>query len=123
MRRAVRHRLERKDCAGEVERPYGRAAWRSDLAWAPEGGESIGELGLRVRAACDALLDEATERDVVVVTHVSPIKAAVAWALGVGDEVAWRLFVAPASVTRIRCGPAGPSLVSFNETAHLVGVR
>ena len=96
------------------------AAWRSDLAWAPEGGESIGELGLRVRAACNALLDEATERDVVVVTHVSPIKAAVAWALGVGDEVAWRMWVAPASISRIGIGPTGaPSLRSFNEVAHL----
>jgi broad specificity phosphatase PhoE len=96
------------------------AAWRSDLSWAPEGGESIGDLGTRVRAACDALLDEATGRDVVVVTHVSPIKAAVAWALGVGDEVAWRMWVAPASISRIGIGPAGaPSLRSFNEVAHL----
>ena len=96
------------------------ATWRSDLSWAPEGGESIGDLGTRVRAACDALLDEATGRDVVVVTHVSPIKAAVAWALGVGDEVAWRMWVAPASISRIGIGPAGaPSLRSFNEVAHL----
>jgi hypothetical protein len=53
------------------------------------------------------------------VTHVSPIKAAVAWALGVGDEVAWRLFVAPASITRIAVSGARRSLHSFNEIAHL----
>ena len=52
-------------------------------------------------------------------THVSPIKAAVAWALGVGDEVAWRMCVAPASITRIGSGRTGPSLRSFNEIAHL----
>ena len=51
----------------------------------------------------------------VVVSHVSPIKAAIAWALGVGDEVAWRLFVQVASVARIGVGPGGPSLHSFNE--------
>jgi broad specificity phosphatase PhoE len=96
------------------------ATWRSDPTWAPEGGESIAQLGTRVRIACDARADEATSRDVVVVTHVSPIKAAVAWALGVGDEVAWRMWVAPASITRIGVGPSGhPALRSFNEVAHL----
>ena len=59
--------------------------------------------------------------DVVVVSHVSPIKAAVAWALGVGDETSWRMFVDVASVTCIgpgRVGPDGPtpSLRSFNAT-------
>ena len=59
----------------------------------------------------------------VVVTHVSPIKAAVAWAMGVGDEVSWRMFVAPASVTRIAVGDRGPSLHGFNDVAHLDGVE
>jgi len=53
------------------------------------------------------------------VTHVSPIKAAVAWALGVGDDIAWRLYVAPASITRVAVSGARRSLHSFNETAHL----
>jgi broad specificity phosphatase PhoE len=56
---------------------------------------------------------------VVVVTHVSPIKAAVAWALGVGDEVAWRMWVGPASITRIGVAGGVPSLRSFNEIGHL----
>jgi broad specificity phosphatase PhoE len=97
----------------------GWATWRSDVSWVPEGGESLASLGLRVRDACEGLSAEAAERDVVVVTHVSPIKAAVAWALAVGDEVAWRMWVAPASITRIGVGPAGPALRSFNEVAHL----
>lgn len=95
------------------------AEWRADPAWCPPGGESLADLGLRVRAAAEALVDEATERDVVVVSHVSPIKAAVAWALGVGDEVAWRMWVAPASITRIGCSGRSPSLRAFNELAHL----
>ncbi|MGH9111522.1 MAG: histidine phosphatase family protein [Acidimicrobiales bacterium] len=95
------------------------AAWRSDVTWAPEAGESLATLGLRVREACAGLAAEAAERDVVVVTHVSPIKAAVAWALGVGDEVAWRMWVAPASITRIGIANGTPSLRSFNEVAHL----
>ena len=95
------------------------AEWRADVCYHPDGGESLVELSARVDEACDELLDEATRRDVVVVTHVSPVKAAVAWALGVGCEVSWRTWVAPASITRIAGGPWGPSLHTFNETAHL----
>lgn len=81
----------------------------------PPGGEPLSALGLRVRAACEDLRAEAERADVVVVTHVSPIKAAVAWALGVGDEVAWRLYVADAAVCRIGFGRWGPLLVAFNH--------
>ena len=95
------------------------SAWRADIDWCPPGGESLAALGRRVRAGADVLVDQARERDVVVVSHVSPIKAAVAWALGVGDEITWRMWVAPASITRIGCTGPAPSLRSFNELAHL----
>jgi broad specificity phosphatase PhoE len=108
------------DGLGTTEVPAATwARWRADVAWTPEGGESLAILGDRVRAACEDLADEARDRDVVVVTHVSPVKAAVAWALGVGDEVAWRMWVAPASITRIGIAGSSPSLRSFNEVAHL----
>ena len=89
--------------------------WRADPDFAPPGGESLTMLGGRVRQSCEELAVEASERTVVVVTHVSPIKAAVAWALGVGDEVAWKLFVEDAAVCRIRMGQFGPLLTAFNE--------
>jgi broad specificity phosphatase PhoE len=95
------------------------AAWRADPAWAPEGGESLATLGERVRRACDELVSLARERDVVIVSHVSPIKAAVAWALGVDDAVAWRMWLTPASISRIGFTGSAPSLRSFNEVAHL----
>jgi broad specificity phosphatase PhoE len=96
--------------------------WRGDLDFAPPGGESLRSLGNRVREACADLATAAVDETVVVVTHVSPLKAAVAWALGVGDDVSWRCFVAPASITRVRLTLAGPTLVSFNEAGHLAGV-
>jgi broad specificity phosphatase PhoE len=49
---------------------------------------------------------------IVAVSHVSPIKAAVCWALGVGPELAWRMRLDVASITRIA---PGPTLKSFNE--------
>lgn len=98
------------------------AAWRADPAVALGGGESLVALGARVQAACASLAEEAADTDLVVVTHVSPVKAALAWALGVGDEIAWRAFVAPASITRIATARPLPSLHSFNGCAHLEGL-
>ena len=76
-------------------------------------------LGERVRAAAEDLVAVAEHEDVVVVTHVSPVKAAIAWALGAGDEIGWRTFVSPATISRISVGERGPVLVSFNESGHL----
>lgn len=95
------------------------ADWRNDPDLRPPGGETLTELGSRVGTALEDLRADAQHRDVVVVTHVSPIKATLAWTLGVGIEVSWRAFVAPASITRIAVGEHGPSLHSFNEVAHL----
>lgn len=100
----------------------GRAAelwvgWDRDLEFQPDGGESLAALGRRVRQACEELWAEAAGSDVVVVSHVSPIKAAVAWALGVGDEICWRTFLDTASVTVIGTGRrGGPTLRGFNQT-------
>lgn len=95
------------------------AEWRADIGYVPGGGESLAALGERVRAACADLAEEAKVHDIVVVTHVSPIKAAAAWALGAPDEVVWRMYCAPASVTEIGTNGAAPSLHSFNVTTHL----
>ncbi len=97
------------------------ARWRADASFRPSGGETLAEVGARVRAACEELFAEpgsgARGRDdVVVVSHVSPIKAAVAWALGAGEEVTWRLYLATASITRIAWGADGPVLHRYNET-------
>ena len=96
--------------------------WQGDLDFAPPGGESLRSVGFRVRAACAELAADAIDKTIVVVTHVSPLKAAVAWALGVGDETTWRLFVVPASISRVAVRPGGAtSLHAFNERSHLEG--
>ncbi len=95
--------------------------WRSDPDYRPPGGETLTETGHRVREACEELFasDGTGARGpapVVVVSHVSPIKAAACWALGLGVEGAWRLYLATASVTCIAWGVDGPVLHRFNET-------
>ncbi len=94
--------------------------WRNDPHFRPPNGESLVELDTRVRPALEELLAEAKDRDIVVVSHVSPIKSAITWALGVGPEVTWRCHLDRASICRIAAGPRGPSLTGMNETAHLL---
>lgn len=94
-------------------------AWRDDTGIAPPGGESLDAVGLRVAEACDELADEAAEADVVIVSHVAPIKAAVAWALGTDQRVVWRMFLQPASISRIATDAQAPVVHTFNETSHL----
>lgn len=94
--------------------------WRRDSSLAPHGGESLDEVGLRVAAFCLEVAELPPDAfPLVAVSHVSPIKAAVAWALGSGQGIAWRTRLDLASVTRIRPDPDAPVLLSFNETAHL----
>ena len=97
-------------------------AWRDDPDFRPPGGETLRELGTRVREGLDELAPEAGDRRIAVVCHVSPIKAAVAWALGVGDEITWRMWVGPASVSEIGVTDARPSLRLFNRTDHLASI-
>ncbi|MCP3856438.1 MAG: histidine phosphatase family protein [Actinomycetia bacterium] len=95
------------------------AQWRADTDFRPPGGETLAELGERVRQGAADLVDAAAERNILVVSHVSPIKAAVVWALGVGDEVTWRLFVGQASQTTLATDRGHPRLVRFNDVSHL----
>ena len=107
-------------CPASALDAAGWRAWRDDPAHVPAGGESLADVGTRVRAACRELAGAAADGEVVVVSHVSPIKAAVAWALGVGDEVAWRMWVADAAVCRIDTTGSLPRLIAFNDvTAHV----
>jgi len=99
------------------------ARWRSDPHFRPAGGETLAEVAHRVRLACDELFSEpgrwarADDGDVVVVSHVSPIKAAVAWALSSDEPLDWRLHLSTGSLTRIGWGAEGPVLHAFNVVA------
>jgi broad specificity phosphatase PhoE len=95
--------------------------WRSDPHFRPPGGETLVELGTRVRDACTELFAVSGSgaragADVVVVSHVSPIKAAVAWALGAGDDLAWSLHLSTASMTSVAWGADRPVLHCYNRT-------
>jgi len=93
--------------------------WRRDRDFRPAGGESLAAVDQRITAACEELFAEdgaarLPDGDVVVVSHVTPIKAAVAWALGTVD-LYWRLHLRTASVTRIGWNRDAPILNGYNE--------
>jgi probable phosphoglycerate mutase len=88
--------------------------WRSDNNWAPGGGESLSALSVRVTEACGEVAEISKDKEVVVVTHVSPIKAALAWVLGLDAGVSWKCHVSPGSSMAIKIGEYGPVLHNFN---------
>lgn len=92
-------------------------SWRENSEYKTKGGESFGALDARVRSACEELRPRIHDANVVVVSHVSPIKAAVAWTLGVTMEIMFHCHLSQASLCRIDSGRFGPVLHSFNEQA------
>jgi broad specificity phosphatase PhoE len=92
--------------------------WRSDSNFAAPQGESLNQVQQRVSDACAELAQRLDGRTAVVVSHVSPIKSAVAWALGVDVSVGWKTQLATASITRLAISANGAALTSFNEVAR-----
>ena len=89
--------------------------WRTQPNFVPEGGESFATLHDRVHAACRDLAESASSADVIVVSHVSPMKSACAWALGADPAVSHRSRLDQAAICRIDISGETPVLVTFNE--------
>ena len=83
-------------------------------------GESLASVDARVHEALDALLHDVSSllhdhhRHLAIVSHVSPIKSAMVWALGVPGSVAWRTRLDNGSITTISVRRSTPALVHFN---------
>lgn len=93
--------------------------WRGNNDYRPPNGESLHELDGRVRGALSDLVEDARLKNVVVVSHVSPIKAAIAWAIGSDVGVSWKMLLDRASISRIEITENGPRMRGFNDTSHL----
>ena len=91
--------------------------WRSDPEFKPPGGESLHDVSKRVASLMGELL--LSDDLAIVVSHVSPIKAALTWALGAPDQMVWRMFIDVASISSIGMRQGAPCRLGFNETAHL----
>ncbi len=98
--------------------------WRNDAGFTPPGGESLRSVTERVVDGMAEWIRHSNGGALVVASHVSPIKAAVTWALNVDELVTWRMRLSNASITRLDVavddgGELHPTLMSFNETMHL----
>ena len=101
--------------------PADTPAWVLDPTVPLPGGEPLSAVADRVSALCRELSSSASSGTTGLVTHVSPTKAAVSWALGCDVTASWRMSLGLASVTRIDPKLDRPLLVSFNETWHVTG--
>jgi probable phosphoglycerate mutase len=97
------------------------AAARADHDRGLGGGESPAAVDLRVHErlshllVSDAALVSSEREHLLVVSHVAPIKSAVAWALGVPGSVHWHLRLNNATLTIIGVRDGQPYLWRYNE--------
>ncbi|MEO7194139.1 MAG: bifunctional RNase H/acid phosphatase [Pseudonocardiaceae bacterium] len=94
--------------------------WLADTSVAPPDGESMDAVHRRVRRVRDQLIAEHGAATLVVVSHVTPIKALLRMALDAGPSVLHRLHLDVASLSVAEFYPDGPATVSLvNDTGHL----
>jgi probable phosphoglycerate mutase len=94
--------------------PSELSAWLGSVDVAPPGGESFAQVSRRVRQARDRLLQSHVGQQVLVVTHVTPIKLLVRSVLDAPLASIYRMELPPASVTELRWYADGtPSLRQF----------
>jgi len=79
--------------------PDAVSTWLDDPAATPHGGESI--LSLMHRVAGWLAGERAPQRQSIVVTHATIIRAAIVHAIEAEPKSFWRIDIAPLSVTRL----------------------
>jgi probable phosphoglycerate mutase len=94
--------------------------WLASTSVAPPGGESFDQVETRVRAARERLLSQFEGSNVVVVTHVTPLKTLLRLALDAPAHAYFRIEIKPASLSTIAWfGDGNASVRSVNEIPHL----
>jgi probable phosphoglycerate mutase len=94
--------------------------WITDTSVAAPDGESMDAVHRRVCRALDQLIAEHGGATLVVVTHVTPIKALLRMALDAGPSLLHRLHLDLASLSVAEFYPNGPASVRLvNDTSHL----
>ncbi|PSJ63120.1 histidine phosphatase family protein [Pseudaminobacter soli (ex Li et al. 2025)] len=85
----------------EKDQPEAIAAWLTDPAFAPKGGESIDDVAERAAAFLDEM--RAAPGHVIAVIHAAVVRAAILNVLSAPLTAFWRIDVPPLSVTDLRC--------------------
>ncbi|MFD4180217.1 bifunctional RNase H/acid phosphatase [Rhodococcus sp. NPDC058514] len=94
--------------------------WLADTSVRPPGGESFDEVRARVGRARDDLMAEFPGANLLLVSHVTPIKTLLQMALDVGPSLLYRLHLDLASLSIAEFYPDGGASVRLvNDTSHL----
>lgn len=105
----------------EIERQYPEEyqRWKQDqAAFQPLQGESMSALVERAGAVVKRLMEAHRGQTIVVVTHVGPIRALVAKAIGLPLAAYRQLRIDPASVTCVDYGFKSNNLIFMNLHPH-----
>ncbi|MGJ6969649.1 bifunctional RNase H/acid phosphatase [Streptosporangium sp. G11] len=106
----------------EIQRrwPDELAAWLADPSAAPPGGESFGKAARRVQATGDLLIERYEGKTVLAVSHVTPIKMLLRFALLAPLDALYRMHLDLSALSLIEYYADGPAVVkAFNDTSHL----
>jgi probable phosphoglycerate mutase len=94
--------------------------WLADPSVPPPGGESFAEVHRRVRRARDELIAKHGGATLVLVSHVTPIKALLRMALDAGPSLLYRMHLDLISLSIVEFYPDGHASVRLvNDTCHL----
>ena len=94
--------------------------WLQDPKVAPPGGESLQASFRRVKRGFEQLMERHAGKNVLVVSHVTPIKSLIRMGLGAPASVYHSLHLDLASISIVEFYPDGPTCVRcVNDTAHL----
>jgi ribonuclease H / adenosylcobalamin/alpha-ribazole phosphatase len=125
----VDHDLIETDFGGWEGLTFGEAAdrdpelhrkWLRDTSVMPPDGESFDSVAERVRRAQARIINEHRGQNVLVVSHVTPIKTLLRMALDAGPGILYRLHLDLASLSIAEFYPDGVASVRLvNQTAYL----
>jgi ribonuclease H / adenosylcobalamin/alpha-ribazole phosphatase len=100
--------------------PEALARWLADPAAAPPGGESFTAVFARVARARERLSAAYSSGTIIVVSHVTPIKAMLRDALEAPPQAVYRMHLEPASLSAVDWYDGDVGVVKLlNDTSHL----
>ncbi len=106
---------------GEASEQYPQLhrKWLGDPSVLPPGGECLDEVYQRVTRARDDLLEQYAGQTIILVSHVTPIKALLRLGLDVGPSMFYRLHLDLASLSIVEFYPDGNASVRLvNDISH-----
>ncbi|MFO7177344.1 MAG: histidine phosphatase family protein [Pseudomonadota bacterium] len=81
----------------------------------PPGGEHVAEIQARMARELLEMTRRHPDATVAVVGHADPLRAALAYFLGMPSDLLLRIDLLPASISALRIVPGGPTLLAANQ--------